>query len=139
MRRTHLIPNPRYNRYESTHIRCGDGIYNIVFRWSPEHLVKFDNILNKHAMYTSSEQVVYEVCTTTPYIVERYNELVDQVNAMNQSCREMRGDESRIVEYLALKKTRVKLVKTLLSTLKKVEQKYDATNISYTLIDLCNR
>jgi len=115
MRRTHLIPNPRYDRYDSTRIRCGDGIYNIVFNWSPEHLVKFDNILNKHAMNTSSEQVVYEVCTTTPYIVERYNELVDQVNAMNRTCREMRGDESKIDEYRELKKSRAKLVKTLLS------------------------
>ncbi len=102
MRKTHLIPNPRYSRYESTHIRCNDGIYNIVFNWSPEHLANFDNFLNKHAMYTSSEQVVYEVCTTTPYIVDRYNELVDQVNAM-------RGDESKIDEYRALKKTLVKL------------------------------
>lgn len=115
MRRTHLIPNPRYDRYDSSRIRCNDGIYNIVFNWSPEHLAKFDNFLQRHAMNTSSEQVVYEVCTTTPYIVERYNELVDQVNAMNQSCREMRGDVSKIVEYRALKKSRAKLVKTLLS------------------------
>ena len=125
MRRTHLIPNPRYDRYDSTRIRCGDGIYNIVFNWSPEYLVWFDNFLQRHAMHTSSEQVVYEVCTTTPYIVERYNDLVDQVNAMNQSCREMRGDESKIDEYRALKKTRAKLVKTLHSTFKKVEQKID--------------
>ncbi len=111
----HLIPNPRYNRYESTRIRCSDGIYNIVFNWSPEHIAKFDNILHRHAMNTSSEQVVYEVCTTTPYIVERYNELVEQVNEMNRSCREMRGDESKIDEYRELKKTRAKLVKTLQS------------------------
>ena len=122
MRRTHLIPNPRYDRYDSARIRCSDGIYNIVFNWSPEYLTKFDNFLQRHAMYTSSEQVVYEVCTTTPYIVERYNELVDQVNAMNRTCREMRGDESKIDEYKALKKSRAKLVKTLQSTFKKVEQ-----------------
>ena len=125
MRRTHLIPNPRYDRYDSTRIRCADGIYNIVFNWSPDHLVRFDNLLNRHAMHTSSEQVVYEVCTTTPYIVERYNELVDQVNAMNRSCRDMRGDETKVDEYRELKKTRAKLVKTLqsiLSTFKKVEQ-----------------
>ena len=114
MRRTHLIPNPRYNRNESTHLRCGYGIYNIISSWSPEHLAKFDNILNKHAMNTSSEQVVHEVCTTTPYIVERYNDLVDQVNAMNRCCRDMMGNESRIDEYKALKKTRAKLMKTLI-------------------------
>jgi len=42
--------------------------------------------------------------------------MVEQVNAMSRSCREMRCDESNIDEYQALKKTRAKLVKTLLST-----------------------
>ena len=133
MRRMHLIPNPRYNRYDSTHIRCCDGIYNIVFNWSADQLVKFDNFLNRHAFNTAHEQIVY-AAVTSPYIVERYNDMVERVNAMNRSCREMRGDESKIDEYQALKKTRAKLVKTLLSTFKKVEQKSEANNISYKLI-----
>ena len=105
----HLIPNPRYNRYDSTHIRCCDGIYNIVFNWSADQLVKFDNFLNRHAFNTAHEQIVY-AAVTSPYIVERYNDMVERVNAMNRSCREMRGDES------------------------KIEQKCEANNISYTLI-----
>ena len=115
MRRTHLIPNPSYDRYDSTKIRCGDGIYNIVFNWSADQLVKIDDLLNGHAFNTAHEQIVHQVCTTTPYIVERYNEMVEQVNAMNRSCREMRGDETKVDEYRALKKTRAKLVKTLQS------------------------
>ena len=134
MRRTHLIPNPRYNRNERTRLQCGDGIYTIVFNWSPDHLANFDTFLNRHAMNTSSEQVVYEVCTTTPYIVERYNDIVKQVNAMNRCCREMIGDESKIVEFRELKKTRKKLVESLLSIFKKVEKKCETNNISYKFI-----
>ena len=113
MRRTHLIPNPSYNRYESTRIRCGDGIHNIVFNWSPNHIAIFDNFLIRHAMHTSNEQVVHEICTTTPYIVERYNEIVEQVNAMNRCCRDMHGDETKMVEYRELKKNRTELMKSL--------------------------
>jgi len=111
----YFIPNPKYNRYDITRIRCCDGIYNIICKWSLDDLVKFDNFLIKHAFNTAHEQIVYAVCTP-PYIVERYNEMVEQVNAMSRSCREMRCDESNIDEYQALKKTRAKLVKTLLST-----------------------
>lgn len=133
MSKMYLILNPRYNRYDSTKLRCGDGIYNIMCKWSHCDLVKFDNFLNKHAFNTAHEQIMY-AAVTPPYIFERYNDMVERVNAMNHSCREMRGDESKIDEYQALKKTRAKLVKTLLSTFKKVEQKCEANNISYTLI-----
>ena len=122
MIRTHLIPNPRYDRYDSTRIRCGDGIYNIVFNWSPNQLVKIDDLLNGHAFITAHEQIVHQACTNHSV----YRRAI-QRDGETGECDEplLSGDETKVDEYRALKKTRAKLVKTLLSTFKKVEQKID--------------